>query len=575
MISDPRWRLSERPSIQARHYLASTNHYLATAAAVRILDAGGNATDAGVAAGMCINVLMPDLTSFGGVAPIMAYDRGRNKLKTISGLGHWSEKMVLAEYRQRWHDTIPTGAPRSIVPAAADSWITALSEFGSMTFGDVAAPAIELCEAGFPVYASLNRNIGIGLAEIERSPSTAQIFLDDGAPVQVGSVLRQTDLARTLKRLVAAEQAAAGTREDGLRAARDEFYGGDIAEAIVEFVSSHDGLLTMRDLSEFHVQVEDPPTVSYRGIDVYMCGPWCQGPVVGQTLNILEGFDLDSMVHNSADYLHLISQSLNLAFADRECYYGDPLFVDVPMAELLSKDYAQRQRARIKMTEAFREMPSGGLHLNRDEAPSVSPMSQPARLEADTSYVCIVDQQGNAFSATPSDGIGTSPVIPGLGLVCSGRGIQSWLEPEHPSCVQAGKRPRLTPNPAMAFRDGQLLMPFGTPGGDVQPQAMVQAFVNLVDFGMEVQQAIEQPRIATYNYPGSGWPHRYAPARLKVEARISADVAEDLSGRGHQIEFWPRWSRIAGNVCAIVVDAENGVLNGGADARAEAYAQGW
>lgn len=574
MISDPARRLSERHTYQARHYLASSGHYLATAAAVRILDAGGNATDAGVAAGICINVLMPDLTSFGGVAPIIAHDRRRNLTRTISGLGYWGRDLTLASYLERFNNCIPVGPGRAVVPAACHSWLTALELFGTMSFKQVVSPALELCEAGFPMYASTSRNIRNAMANLEKWPDTAAIYLPDGAEPPLGSVFRQLDLGRTFRKLIDAEERTIGTRELRLRAARDEFYKGEIAQRIVEFVRSHGSFLSMRDFAEFSVEVEEPLSVNYKGIDVFVCGPWCQGPVVAQTLNILEGLPLTSLVHNSADYLHVMAQSLNLAFADREAYYGDPHFVEVPLEQLLSKDYAAAQRERISMERAFSEMPRGGL----DAHISVPPPGEPADnlvAEPDTSYVCVVDSAGNAFSATPSDGIGTSPIVPGVGLTCSGRGVQSWLDPSHPACVAGGKRPRLTPNPAMAFRDGQLFMPFGTPGGDMQPQAMVQSFVNIVDFGMEVQEAIEQPRVASYNYPGSAWPHSYTPALIRVEGRIPQTITSDLEARGHVIEYWPKYSRIAGNVCAIMVDHENGTLNGGADSRAEAYAAGW
>lgn len=576
MVSDPARRMSERPTIQARHHLVSTGHYLATSAAMRILEAGGNATDAGVAAGICINVLMPDLTSFGGVAPIMVYDRRRHEVRSISGLGPWAREVTIERYVERWKGDIPVGVGRSIIPGAPDAWLTALAEYGTMSFSQVVRPAIELCEYGFPVYASLNRNLASAQRVITQWPATAAIFLPGDRPPDINSVLVQDDLALTLKAMVKAEESASGSRSERIMAARDFFYKGPIGQVIARYVAANGGFMTEQDLADFHVEVEEPVHTTYRGIDVYTCGPWSQGPVVAQTLNILEGYPLAEMQHNSADYLHLISQSLNLAFADREHYYGDPNFVDVPLDNLLSKDYAELQRSRIAFDRAFLEMPPGGLavdgsrlHPGRGRS-SCAPMSQ-----ADTSYICVVDRDGNAFSATPSDGCASTPIIPGLGLICSGRGSQSWLDPEHVSRLQGGKRPRLTPNPAIAFHDGRLLMPFGTPGGDVQPQAMVQAFVNMIDFRMEVQEAIEQPRVATYNYPGSFWPHPYQPALLRMEGRISRSIAAELSSLGHHVEYWPNWSRLAGSVCAIMLDHDRGVLKGGADSRAEAYAQGW
>ncbi|RIK44452.1 MAG: hypothetical protein DCC58_08230 [Chloroflexi bacterium] len=369
--------------------------------------------------------------------------------------------------------------------------------------------------------------------------------------------------------MVAAEERAGGGRARGIEAARDEFYRGDIGKEIAEFIQSQGGFVSESDLAEFHSDIESPVSTTYRGVTVFACGPWSQGPVIPQTLNILERFDLAELGQNSADYIHVFSEALNLAFADRERYYGDPHFVDVPLDTLLSKSYAAHRAELITMQRAFGEMPGAG----RDFVERAG--QRDAALQPDTSYVCAVDAEGNAFSATPSDGVGSTPLIPGLGLICSGRGSQSWLVPGHASELAGGKRPRLTPNPAMAFRDGRLYMPFGTPGADMQPQSMLQTFINIVDFGMDVQQAIEAPRFGTYSYPESFWPHTYRPGRLCLEARIPQGVGENLRARGHDLEWWPEWTRIAGNVCAIVVDVERGTLTAGADARAEAYACGW
>ncbi len=574
VIPEPARRTSHRPPIQARHYVASTGHYLATAAAMRILANGGNAIDAGVAAGICINILLPDLTSFGGVAPTIVFHKATGQLRSISGLGCWGKSANIDVFKREEGGEIPIGARRSIVPGAADAWLTALARYGCLTFEEVVTPAIELCEGGYQVYPSLQRNIAKEIEAIRSWPSTAAIFLRDGEAPEVGKVLVQRDLANTFRRMVKAEQAASGRgRAAAIEAARDEFYRGDIGKQIAEFISDQGGFITEDDLTDFHVEVEEPVHTQFTGIDVYATGPWSQGPVIPQALNILEAYDLIDIGHNTADYIHLVTEALDLAFADREAYYGDPKFVDVPLETLVSKEYAARQRSRIRPNRSFGELPEPGLGRRHSGSLSAADLATPA--QPDTSYVCVVDEEGNAFSATPSDGIGSTPVIPGLGLICSGRGSQSWLEPDHASSLQGGKRPRLTPNPAMAFRDGKLFMPFGTPGADMQPQSMIQVFLNIVEFGMDPQEAIEQPRFGTYNYPESFWPHTYRPGLLKLESRIAAEVADDLRARGHTVELWPEWTRSAGNVCVVTVDHERGTLTGGADARAEAYAMGW
>ena len=574
VIPEPLRRTSHRPPIQARHYVASSGHYLATTAAIRILARGGNAIDAGVAAGICINVLLPDLTSFGGVAPLIVYHKASGEIRSISGLGCWGKSANIEVFQREEGGEIPVGARRSVVPGAPDSWLTALARYGRLTFEEVVTPAIELCEGGYQIYPSLQRNISKEVETIRGWESTSSIFLADGEAPEVGDVLEQQDLARTFRRMISAERAVSGHgRATAIEAARDEFYRGDIGKQIAEFISAEGGFMTEEDLADFHVDVEEPVQTDYHGVDVYATGPWSQGPVIPQTLNILEGYDLVGMSHNSADYIHLVSQALDLAFADREAYYGDPKFIDVPMDILLSKDYAAKQRARIGLDQSFTEMPQPGLHSSGTKIHRASDLATPA--QPDTSYVCVIDEEGNAFSATPSDGIGSTPIVPGLGLICSGRGSQSWLDPNHASSLQGGKRPRLTPNPAMAFRDGRLFMPFGTPGADMQPQSMIQVFLNIVEFGMDPQEAIEQPRFGTYNYPESFWPHTYRPGLLKLESRIDAGTIEELRTRGHQLDLWPEWTRTAGNVCAITVDHDRGTLTGGADARAEAYALGW
>ena len=564
-------RTSERPPIAARSYAAASGHYLATEAAMRIFREGGNAIDAGVAAGICIDVLLPDLCSFGGVAPIIIHHARSGETLSISGLGKWGRSASIQHFVDHEDGKLPKGAKRSIVPGAPDSWLTALARYGKLTFAEVVQPAIELCEKGFVVYPSLHRNIAKARDSVSSWPSSAEVFLQEGEAPVPGTVLFQRDLAQTFRRMAAAEAAIDNrNRVAGIDAARDEFYRGDIGKQIAEFIQAEGGSVGEEDLADFHSEIEQPTSTVFHGIDVHVCGPWSQGPVIPQTLNILEDVDLTELGHNSPDYIHFVTEALNLAFSDRENYYGDPNYVYVPMHQLLSKTYASERRERIDMARAFGEMPgAGGAGSLAEAARMVSPA------QADTSYVCAIDEEGNAFSATPSDGIGSTPVIPGLGLICSGRGSQSWLEPDHPSSLHPGKRPRLTPNPAMAFRNGKLLMPFGTPGGDMQPQAMLQTFLNITLFGMDVQQAIEAPRFGTFSYPDSFYPHAYRPGRLNLEGRIPQEVGEELASRGHDIEWWPEWTRVAGNVCAIRVDHELETLEAGADARAEAYASGW
>ena len=358
-------------------------------------------------------------------------------------------------------------------------------------------------------------------------------------------------------------------REAAIRKTRDYFYKGEPARLMAEYCRERGGFLDQNDLSSFRVGIEEPLVGDYKGYRLLTCGPWCQGPSLIQVLQLLEGFDIKDMAHNSPEYLHLVVEAIKLAFADRHAYYGDPDFVDVPLPGLLSKAYAKERREKIDQLHAAPGMPphgdpwqyqTGGGQRSAIQAPA----SLDAEWEPDTSYTCVIDRWGNAFSATPSDGQLAEPLVPGLGITISTRGSQAWLDPDHPARVEPWKRPRLTPNPAMVVKDGELFMAFGTPGLDAQVQAMTQVFLNIVEFGMDPQEAIEAPRAISYSFPGSSWPHPYLPGRLNLEGRIDEVTANALESLGHDIERWPEWTELAGGACAIVVDKERGILQGGA-----------
>ncbi|MCH7744794.1 MAG: gamma-glutamyltransferase family protein [Chloroflexi bacterium] len=569
---------SYRPPIMGVTHVVSSGHYLAASAGYRILEEGGNAIDAGVASGIAINVTLPHATNFGGVAPIIIYLAESDSVVTISGLGRWPRAASIEYFNKHAGGDIPLGIQRSIIPAAPDAWLTALEKHGTMTFEQVVTPALELAEFGYPLTPVVQRSIANTADAL--SPSTRDIFVPDGRVPKVGEPIIQKDLARTFRRLIEVERANAHKgREAAIHAARDYIYKGDIAEEMARFSHEQGGLITLQDLNEFSVQMEQPEVGQFKDYSIYTCGPWCQGPVTAQALQILENDDLAAMGHNSPDYIHLVSQALDLAFADRHIYYGDPDHIEVPMEGLLSKDYTRARRSMIDMDKAFSEMPPPGEPWTYQGKPDKNMAAQrllpvPGDQEQDTSYTCVVDRWGNAFSATPSDGIYGSPIVPGLGFLMSGRGSQSWLDPNHASSLQPWKRPRLTPNPAIAFKKGKLFMPFGTPGGDSQCQAMAQMFLNIVEFGMDPQQAIEQPRFVSWNFPNSFWPHTYLPGRLHVEGRIASDSVAELSKRGHEMQSIDDWSPAMGALSGIVVDQESGTLKGAADPRRDVYAIG-
>jgi gamma-glutamyltranspeptidase / glutathione hydrolase len=571
---------AHRPTIAVTRHAIAAGHYLAATAGFAILEAGGNAIDAGVAAGIALGVLQSDLVDVAGVAPIMVYLAETREVVTVAGLGTWP-KALDPEFFMREHGgKIPKGVLRTVVPAAPDAWITALKCWGTMSFGEVAAAAIRLARDGFPMYplmaASLERH-----AETHRAwPSSAAIFLPGGRVPQPGEVFRQTDLAASLQYMADEERSKAGRgREAGLDAAHDAFYRGDIANKIVAFMKAEGGLLSAEDLAEYSSPVGPPERRRFGDLEVFTCGAWCQGPVLLQTLALLEGTDLNRLGHNSADYVHHLTEALKLAFADREAYYGDPAIAGVPLATLISAEYAARRRKAIRSDHAWPEMPppgdvGNGRGRGRGFGDFPRPKGDP-NPEPDTSYVCVADRWGNLFSATPSDGSYGSPVVPGTGLIPSNRGSQSRPDPRHPAGVAPGKRPRLTPNPALAIKGGARFMSFGTPGGDVQTQAMLQVLLNRFVFGQDLQAAIESPRFASYSYPSSFAPYEYYPGRLAIEARFAEAVIVELARRGHEIQRWPDWIWTAGAVCAIDVDRRSGLIEAAADPRRAAYALGW
>jgi gamma-glutamyltranspeptidase/glutathione hydrolase len=557
-------------------HMAVAGHYGAAHAAFGVLEAGGNAIDAGVAGGIALGVLQSDLVNVAGVAPIILYRAKTREILTLSGLGTWPRAVTPDFFVQRCGGAIPHGILRTVVPAAPDAWITALEHFGTMSFGECAAAAIRFAGEGFPMYALMSELIALHAGDYARWPSSAAIYLPEGRPPRPGERFFQRDLARTLQYMADQEKAAAAKgRAAGLNAARDAFYRGDIAKSIVDYHRGNDGLLAAEDLANFRVAIEPPARTRFGALDVYACGAWCQGPVLLEMLNILSGIDLGAMGHNSVEYAHAVTEAIKLAFSDRERYFGDPRFVDVPIETLLSGEYAAKRRALLRPDRAWPGLPPAGDMEGRSARPAPEPTPDRAPAGADTSHISVIDREGNVFAATPSDPSFDTPVIPGTGLCVSSRGSQSWADPTHPSSVAPGKRPRLTPMAALCILPDGSPMPIGTPGGDVQAQAILQALLNMTVFGMNPQQAVEAPRFASYSFPDSFEPHAYSPGLLYVENRVPKRVRDGLAARGHDIADWPDFVWRAGAVCVQRVDRASGVIAAGADPRRPCYAVGW
>ena len=564
-----------RPTLGGTRHMVSAGHYLAAQAGFAILEAGGNAFDAGVAAGLALGVVQSDIVNVAGVAPILVHLAASKRTYSVSGLGWFPAALRPGQFLHDHGGHIPRGLLRTVVPAAPDAWIQVLERWGTMSFGEVAAAAIRFARDGFVLHGLMADIIAAHRDEYAEWPSNAEIYLPGGQPPPEGARFVQSDLGASLQYMADEEASYVPRgRVAGLAAARDAFYRGDIARKIVQYHEENGGLLTMQDLASYAAFVEAPPSTRFGQATVFSGGPWCQGPALLLMLNMAQALGIGRYGHNSPDYIHACTELLKLGFADREAHIGDPRFHDVPLDRLISPSYASERVAAIDMARAHPGLPKPGIAAPGAASPAYAVAGTPAP-SLDTSYVCVVDRWGNAFSATPSDSSYDTPVIPSTGLCPSSRGSQGWADPAHPASALPRKRPRLTPSPAFALFDDGRMMPFGTPGGDVQVQAMLQVFLNRVVFGMSVQQAIEAPRFATYAFPDSFEPHASLPNRLCMESRIGPEVGNELAARGHGVVDWGAWTWTAGAVCLIEADPASGILLAGADPRRASYAAGW
>jgi gamma-glutamyltranspeptidase/glutathione hydrolase len=521
-----------------------------------------------------------------GEAPILIYRAGDGpgpKIAAINGQGCAPKRATIDWFRREGLALIPgDGFLPATVPAAFGSWVTALLHYGRLGLKETLGPAVDLATTGFPLYSALREGIARNAERFRGQwPSSAAIYLEDGEVPAVGWRVTNPDWARTMRGAIDLEfRERARGREAGLRAALDYFYRGDVAERAAAFAAAtevldvsgrpHRGLIAFEDFAAYRTKVEDPVSVSYRGLDVYKCNTWSQGPVFLQQLTLLEGFDLAALGHNSPRYVHTVVEAAKLAFADREAYYGDPAFVEVPLGRLLSKEYAATRRGLIDPDVASPDLRPG-------DAPPSRPrevVGDPRVHLGDTTHLDVIDAEGTMMSATPSGGwIPTSPVVPGLGFPLGTRGQQFYLDPRHPDALAPGKRPRTTLTPSLALKDGQPYMAFGTPGGDSQDQWSLQFFLNVVDFGMDLQAAIDAPNFHTQHFPSSFYPHGAFPKRVVVEGRIPAEVREALQAKGHDVVVAGDW--VHGQVTAVRIDPRRGLIEGAASPRGmTAYAVG-
>ena len=576
-----------------REAMISTEHYLSAAAGARIFDRGGNAIDAAVAAALVEGVVNPHMHTIGGEAPMLVRLGSNQRVLAINGNTMAPARATIAHYRALGLDLVPgEGLLAAGVPAAFGAFACALENFGTKSLAEVAGPALALCEDGFPMHPGLcgdDDSIdvpGLGLSSIRanaelyrtRWPSTARVYMPGGELPRSGDLIRNPALANLFRRLLEAEAGARkGGREAGLQAAVERFYRGDIAREIVAHSDAHGGLLALEDLAAFTTRIEEPAIRTYRGASVFKCGPWSQGPAFLQQLALLEGFDLCAMGHNSGAYLHTLIESAKLAFADREAYYADPEFVDVPLKELLSDRYAALRRALVDPERASMDLRPGDPRAMRAE------LGAPITARSwggGTTHVDAADRRGNLIAITPSGAwLRSSPVADALGFPLGTRLQTFYLDERHPNALAPRKRPRTTLTPSIGTtRDGRWIA-FGTQGGDQQDQWTLQFFLNVAEFGMNLQQAIEAPRYSCMHAPSSFYPHDASPGLVRLENRIDERAREDLAARGHKVETRPPWCD--GNVLAVALDGARGQLAAGADPRGQiaplmpAQAIGW
>jgi gamma-glutamyltranspeptidase/glutathione hydrolase len=571
-----------RPVIRGSVYAASSRTPQATQVADRILRAGGNAFDAAVAGQAALGVTDPAMNGMGADACILVYDARAGRVISLNAEGTAPKLATIEWYQKNADGKIPANDTllSASLPCIVDAWYLMLDRWGTMTLGDLLQPAIELADKGFPISETLAGTIN-GTAKIRKYPTTSRIYLPDGQPRKGGDILRNPDLARTLRMLVEAErQASSQGRRAALKAARDRFYKGDIARAMAKFSEENGGLYRYGDFAGYTAKFEEPVSVNYRGYDVYKNPSATQGPAELIVLNLLEGYDLKAMGHNSADYIHTGVEAVKLAYADREKYLGDMDFIRIPFAGLLSKDYARARRALIDPQKASLELRPGDAEKYAKGAEPVNRVLHPnlegnAEHAGDTSALFVIDKDRNLVSLIPSlhSAFGTGVVLGDLGFILNCRGDYYELDPKHANALMPGKRPRSTLTPTIVMKDGKPFMGVGSPGGDDQPMRILQTFLNVVEFGMNVQQAIEAARWSTTSFPASDFPHTMYPGEMSVEARIPAAVREELVKRGHKLKVTGAWT--LGATSAIVIDPKTGLLSAGADPRGDNYALAW
>jgi gamma-glutamyltranspeptidase / glutathione hydrolase len=589
-----------RPPVMGPNAAVSTGHPLATAAALEVLMKGGNAFDAGVAAMLVCGVVEQDLYSLGGEGAALVYPRAAGKVIAVNGVGWTPKGATLESYLAQGKTMAGVGLDPAVVPGVLHSALTILERWGTMSFEQVSARAIEYAGQGFPLrprtVAAINAKET--RAFMQSWPENRAMWLKpDGSSYVAGETIRLPNLAHTLERMVEAERAAARSgRAAGIAAARDRFYKGDIAREMVAFLKAHHAPWELDDFAEYSTRLEAPTHTTYRGYDVYKSSFNSQGPVLLEALNILEQFDLRSMKLNSAEYLHTIVEALKLAYADRESYYADPAVVEVPAEGLLSKAYAKERAKLIDPAHASHAFIAGNplpfdskvktwpywianiadAYQPEQAAPGAEPIPG---LTKDTTHIAVIDKAGNVFDATPSGAwIPTAAVLGKTGIPMSVRGEAFWLDKTHVGHLRPRMRPRYTISPSLVLRDGRPFLAIGTPGGDNQEQTILQTFLDIVEFWSawypNLHDAFDWPRVQTSHFYATVWPHGGGFNKLSVEATMPADVIRALRSRGHEVTVVAPFSLVS-CATAVLIDPATNTRLAGADPRRDCYAMAY
>lgn len=597
-----------RPEIKGNFGVVSTTHWIASQAAMGVLERGGNAFDAAVTAGFVLHMAEPHLNGPGGDLPALMWSAKSRKIEVLCGQGPAPAKASIAHFRGLGLDLIPgSGLLAPCVPGAVDAWLLMLRDYGTIGVEEALAPAIHYATAGCPLVPRVIDTIA-SVADLFRDEwkTSADVWLPRGDLPKPFALFRQEKLGATYARFARIAKET-GERERGIEAVRKAWAEGFVAEAIDRFCSAteamdasgrrHRGLLSGDDMAKWRAHVEAPVTYDYRGWTVAKCGPWSQGPALLQQLAILKGFDLDAMDPVGPDFVHTVVEASKLAFADREAWYGDPDHVDVPMQALLSEAYNAERRKLIGGTASMELRPGNpggqGARLTsiKSGAAGGAGIGEPTigRLQGsdgavgrrgaasgDTCHVDVIDRWGNMVAVTPSGGwLQSSPNIPELGFCLGTRAQIFWLEEGLPNALKPGKRPRTTLSPSMALKDGKPAMAFGTPGGDQQDQWSTQFFLKVAHYGMNLQEAIDCPAWHSEHFPSSFYPRPSKPGHLGLEGRFPPETVEELKRRGHKVDVGGNWSE--GRLCATAIDEtpEGTMLRAGANPRGmQGYAVG-